>query len=178
MGNNQIAHLGLLFGSFDPIHNGHLEVIRQGLQSAGCDEVWLIVQAANAYKSVAPNAPYRDRLIMARLATEQLENVLVAELGPTIMPARAIVDTLKFLKAQSNDRQLTLLMGQDLSANLPTWDDYDEILALASVFEVNRARDDVASGQVKAAIQAGRPIDGPVPSTVAEYIFEHGLYTS
>lgn len=168
--------LGLLFGSFDPIHNGHLEIIQKALISAECDEVWLIVQPFNFYKSGLA-ASFADRTAMARLATQKIEKVGVYELDPMFTASHSIFATLKELKRQDKSRQLLLILGADLAQSLPNWEDYDEILALCKIFEVERSRQSISSGQVKQRVADGQPASDLTPQTVVEYIFEHGLYT-
>ncbi len=168
--------LGLLFGSFDPIHNGHLDMIEQAQQEAGCDEVWLIVQSFNAYKTSLPFASLPHRAAMVKLAIASIPLANLVKLDREIQVMHSVTATLKELKRLDNKRQLVLILGRDLVDSFPQWDDYDEILQLSRLFEVERDLDDVSSGKIRHMIAQGQPIDGLVPMSVAEYIFEHGLY--
>ncbi len=174
--SDQAPSLGLLFGSFDPIHNGHMAVIYQALER--CDEVRLIVQPINAYKPTEPHAPIAQRLTMAQLATQDLQSVSVCELDSTIDPQHSVLATLTRLRRESPHRRLVLLLGQDLTAQLPDWPDYQEILTLAKVFEVKRAKNDVASGQIKQLIKDGDSISDLVPLSVAQYITDNHIYNA
>lgn len=170
--------LGLLFGTFDPIHNGHLDIVRFGKNEAQCDEVWLIVQPVNPYKSHPPYASFKDRVAMVRIATADLDYAGVYELDPDILAAHSIADTLKELKRLDNERELVLLLGGDLVDTLPSWGDYDIILELSRIIEIKRPEHSISSGEIRRRITSGESIDGLVPKAVAEHIFEHGLYQS
>lgn len=168
--------LGLLFGSFDPIHNGHLEIVRRALSEAVCNEIWLVVQPFNAYKPGEPGASLDERVVMARLATAALTNAGVYELDPMIMTAHSVAATVRELHRQNNQRQLVLLLGQDLARGLPGWADYDQLLQLCEIYEVERQNSDISSGQVRQTVAKGQDISRFVPKAVAEHIFEHNLY--
>lgn len=167
--------LGLLFGSFDPIHNGHLGMIEQALNN-GCDEVWLVVQPFNAYKPNQPAVSLQDRLEMAKLALVNHSGVLVGELDPDIAVYHSVLETLREFKGLDDKRELVLILGLDLTKSFDSWVDRDEIMKLCRLLKVKRGADDVSSGQIRKLVGQAKSIEGLVPDTVATYIINCNLY--
>jgi nicotinate-nucleotide adenylyltransferase len=161
--------LGLLFGSFDPIHHGHLAIAEWALDE-GCDEVWLVVQSENAYKSGQAVASLEDRVTMAGLATadDPRLSVLVADAQ---MPREHIITrTLQALTGPR--RRLKLILGEDLATSLPDWPDYGPIGDICTILTHPRF-DAISSGQIRA-----QPTDHAhkLPRDVMEFIEVNHLY--
>lgn len=154
--------IGLLFGSFNPLHNGHVMLAEAAKQEAGLDEVWFVVQRQNNYKPAIGLLDYATRL------------QLIVDSGYKIYEPRStdyahlIRDTLKEL----TDHHPTLLLGEDLAASFAKWDDYDEITSLATVYQSHRI-DGISSGLIRDRLAAGNAIDDLVPPTVASYLAQH-----
>ncbi len=161
--------LGLLFGSFDPIHNGHLQIARWAL-SQGCSEVWFMVQPENAYKGGMPHADFDERVTMAGLAvtvSDHLQAVAVAS-----RDLKHIVrDTLIDLKAH----QPALILGSDLAETIDEWPDYAPIREHSKILTHPRF-DTPSSSVIRARIATSESIADAVPSDVAEYIYVNNLY--
>ncbi len=154
-----MKRIGLLFGSFNPLHNGHLLLSDSAQKSTELDEVWFIVQPQNSYKPITELLDYDTR-----------KNLIITSGLYLFEPktknyAHYILETLKEIKGAD----LTLILGEDLSASFPYWEDYHEIKELAQVYESPRL-DDISSGLVRDRLQAGQPIDHLVPRSVADYL--------
>lgn len=151
--------LGLLFGSFNPLHNGHVMLADAAKQEAGLDEVWFVVQPENSYKPAFSFLDYETR------------KSLVYQSGMSLYEpqsnnyAHLILDTLKELQGYD----LTLILGEDLVESFPQWPDYQEIKSLAQVYESHRI-DGISSGLVRDHLKAGKSITDLVPSSVADYL--------
>jgi nicotinate-nucleotide adenylyltransferase len=191
------VRLGLLGGTFDPPHIGHLIAAQDALQALALDRVALVPAAIPPHKQDRPVTPVQHRLAMLRLACADddrftLETKELERVGPSYT-----VDTLRSLAGRG--QQLFLLMGADQFAEFATWRDPLEVRRLATVGVMRRAgeeagnaaaddvgllpvldvpvtRIDVSSTMVREAVAAGRSIRYLVPAAVASYIREHHLY--
>jgi len=118
--------VGLLGGSFNPAHAGHLHVSQQALALLALDEVWWLVSPQNPLKPEEGMAPLQDRLAEARQIAEGQPNIKVtaieAELG-----TRYTVDTLEALRRRDRETDFVLLVGADILEELPHWRNWERI---------------------------------------------------
>ena len=118
--------VGLLGGSFNPAHEGHLHVSRQALKLLGLDEVWWLVSPQNPLKPEAGMAPLGERMADARNITGDQPHISVtdieAKLGTTYT-----VDTLDALCQRQPDVDFVLLVGADILEELPRWRGWERI---------------------------------------------------
>jgi len=119
--------IGLLGGSFNPAHAGHLHVSRQALKLLGLAEVWWLVSPQNPLKPEAGMTALQDRLDEARRIAQDQPEILVtaieAELG-----TRYTVDTLDALCQRYPDIDFVLLAGADILEELPRWRDWERVI--------------------------------------------------
>ncbi len=169
--------LGLLFGSFDPIHNGHINMVEQAFEKAGCDQVSLIVQPLNAYKESGSQTSVVDRLAMMQMALKDIAGVTVSPLAANIAAEHSIVASLRDFTSQNPSRELVLILGDDLAGTLPQWQDCEEIQKLCRVFVVSRAQADISSRRVRELAKQAQSISALVPPMVEQYITGRGLYS-
>lgn len=111
--------VGLLGGSFNPAHEGHLHLTLNALRTLGLDEVWWLVSPQNPLKSAAP-APYEKRLASARAVVAGHDAILVSDMEAQ-MGTRYSIDTVLMLKARFPDVQFIWLMGADNLAQFHRW---------------------------------------------------------
>ena len=201
-----VAPVGLLGGTFDPIHNGHLLIaatVRAALDLAG---VVFIPAGIPPHKPGRPVSPAADRQAMVELAiaSEPAFSLSTIELD---RPGRSYtVDTLAGLAAEDHDAPggLEFILSTEALAGFPTWREPARILELARLAVVPRAgarpfdhdwfdahlpgwRErldfvdgpliDVSASAIRDRVRSGLPIDGLVPPGVADYIERHHLYT-
>jgi nicotinate-nucleotide adenylyltransferase len=113
------ARVGLLGGSFNPAHGGHLHISRLALERLGLDEVWWLVSPQNPLKPAAGMAPLDERLERARAIVDDRRIVVTAierDLG-----TRYAVDTLDLLKRRFPDTRFVWVMGADNLVQVPRW---------------------------------------------------------
>ena len=194
--------VGILGGTFNPPHEGHLALARAALDQLGLDRVLLMPVATAPHKDVPddPGGLVRAELCRLAVGDDARLDVSTAELdrGGTSYT----VDTLRLLAESSPGDELTLIVGADAAASLPSWREPEEILALAQVAVAQRAGTersevlaalsglegrerveffdmpavDVSSSEIRARVAAGRSLDGLVPAAVATRIDDLGLY--
>ena len=187
--------LGILGGTFDPIHNGHVLLARAVLEQLPLDRV-LFVPAADPPHKSALVASAAHRFEMVRLALEGLDGLEVsrAELdrdGPSYT-----VETLRHFRSQYCDSNLYLIIGADNVAELPSWYDPEGIVALATVVAGSRDQRslpldakfgsriqrlptptyDISSTDIRQRLLQGRPVRYLVPEAVERYLTIHRLY--
>lgn len=161
---DSMKRLGILFGSFNPLHNGHIDVAKKTLTEVHLDEVWFVIQPSNNYKPVQEFLDYATRKTLLEEALETEPDMHVYE--PTTADyAHFIPETLK----EITDCEITLILGADLSSSLKDWPDYAEITALAKIYTSPRL-DHISSGMVRDKLTAGEPISDFVPDVVANYL--------
>ena len=186
--------LGILGGTFDPPHIGHLALAFDALEQLPLDRVLLIPAARQPLKTqVAMSAP-AHRLAMTHLLAEldprlTADPVEVERAGLSFM-----IDTVRTLRLTHPTAEFTLVMGADTAATLPQWREPAALAALVRVAIAVRGdtagvlppgfdarwlparRIDLSATELRERVRAGRPIRGLVPDAVAAYIAAHGLY--
>jgi nicotinate-nucleotide adenylyltransferase len=118
-GDSRRARIGLLGGSFNPAHAGHLHVAEQALRALGLDQVWLLVSPGNPLKPARGMAPFAERLASVRRIVDGVR-VIATDLEARI-GTRYTVDTLAELRRRFPRARFVLLMGADNLSQLPRW---------------------------------------------------------
>jgi nicotinate-nucleotide adenylyltransferase len=185
--------VGLLGGSFDPVHHGHLIVGRVAAETLGLDALRFVPAREQPFKRGLHGAPAEHRAAMLDLAVADAPGFAVerAELerpGPSYT-----VDTLRALHEREPGIRPVLLVGADAAAELEAWHQAEEIPALATVVVFGRggvsvpasrfiARTievpaiEISATEIRRRVRAGRSIRYWVPDPVAEYVNRHRLY--
>lgn len=196
-----VARLGVLGGSFNPPHLGHLALARHALEELGLDGVVLMPARRSPYKGAAEDPGPEHRLRMCRLAVAGQPRLSASALELQRPGPSYTVDTLRVLHAEHPETELTFLVGADVVRTLPEWREPRQLLELAelavalrdaggehdvrcALVDLPRARVRflampplrVSSSLVRERVRAGEPIDALVGPAVAAYIAEHGLY--
>lgn len=130
----KLKRVGVFGGSFDPIHNGHLEVAVGALCELGLDEVLLMVSPENPLKTGHLHAPELCRLEMAKLAVEELppelrRKIIVSDYEFNLPRPSFTIDTLRSLAFDFPDCKFSWIVGADNLTNLSSWRDPERILA-------------------------------------------------
>ena len=192
--------LGILGGTFDPIHAGHLAAARAAMECERLDKVVFIPSGDPPHRDPAV-ASAADRLEMSRLATAGENRFEVSDIEVRRGGKSYTVDTLRALKALHRDDDLFLVLGWDAAQLFRTWHEPAEIRKLASVIVVTRPgtgpltgagleeaglgrtdsvcerhTPDVSASELRDAIARGEPIGDWLPESVAHYIAKHRLY--
>lgn len=133
-----MRRIGILGGSFDPVHYGHLLLAESCQQQCSLDEVWFVPAAMNPHKPAGTNASDEQRVEMLRLALAGHSGFDILEMELDRGGASFTVDTLELLHTQFLDHEFFLLLGADSLADLPAWKDPQRICELAVLSIVHR----------------------------------------
>ena len=197
-------NIGILGGTFDPVHLGHLSIASAARNQAALEKVLFIPAGQPRLKQSEPSASVDHRLEMVRLATLDIPNYQVCDIeahrpGPTYS-----VDTLVELSDKLGSiADLFFILGLDVLGQLDRWKEPERVLELCQLLVLDRpgeqdfdwtgfydripeAKDrvqlvtaplvDVSATDLRRRATAGEPLEGQVPDAVAEYIRQQGLY--
>jgi nicotinate-nucleotide adenylyltransferase len=197
-----VAELGILGGTFNPPHIGHLVMVQEALTQLGLDRVDLMPVARPPHKEALADPGADVRLELCRLATAGDERLGVSDLEIERGGASYTVDTLRALHDRDPEHALTFIVGGDMAYSLPSWREPEAILDLARLAVAEREdlrrediaerleplhsgdrvvffdmpRIDVSSSAIRGRVAAGRPIRYLVPDAVVEAIRDGRLY--
>ena len=129
---------GLLFGTFNPIHNGHLVIAEYFSEFTDLKEVWIIVSPHNPLKNEKELLDDKRRLKMARLALGNNEKIKVIDVEFSLSRPSYTINTLSHLKSKFPEKKFVLLIGEDNLQTFDKWKDYDKILKQYSVYTYPR----------------------------------------
>ncbi len=195
MGVKSMLTTGIFGGSFNPVHNGHIELARRLLELAGLDEVWFVVSPQNPFKRNERLLDDALRLEMVRLALAGEPRMTASDCEFRLPRPSYMWHTLQSLAEEYPDREFVLLIGADNWARFDEWFAAKDILANhhivvyprkgtrldASSFPPGVTLADTglipgSSTEIRCLIANNQPIDGLVPPVVAEFIRKNKLY--
>jgi len=138
-----MAKTGLFFGSFNPIHTGHLIIASYMANFTDLDEVWLVVSPQNPLKNKKGLGNMYDRLEMARLATEAAAQLKVSDIEFNLPQPSYTIDTLAYLREKYPVKEFVLIMGADNLVSLKKWKNYEVLLKDYHIYVYPRPGADV-----------------------------------
>lgn len=191
-----MQRIGLFFGSFNPIHIGHLIIANYMAEYTDLDEVWLVVTPQNPLKNKKTLANNYDRLHLVNLAIEDNPRLQASSIEFGLPQPSYTVDTLAYLKEKHPNDQFTLIMGGDNLRNLPKWKNYEVLLRDYRIFVYSRpsyALGELASHEhvrvftevpqmsisaslIRQSLKAGNSVRYLLPDAVYHYLMDSHLY--
>jgi nicotinate-nucleotide adenylyltransferase len=195
--------IGILGGTFNPVHSAHVQMARIARDEAALDLVLLMVAADPPHKRVEGEVPAAKRLEMVRLAVANKTDIEPSDLEIKRGGKSYTLDTLDELKALYPQAELSLIVGSDMLADLPNWHRPQDVLDRADVLCVPRVglhlderkiagelalrygarvralkgkAEQISSTQVRDLLEAGRSVSGLLPETVEQACYESGVY--
>jgi nicotinate-nucleotide adenylyltransferase len=197
--------VGILGGTFNPPHVGHLICASEAADQLGLERVTLMPVFAPPHKEVPDEPGADERLALCELAAAGDDRLVVSRLEIDRGGSSFTVDTLKVLHDSHPDHELTFIVGGDMAVSLPTWHEPREVLALATLAVAERSgtrrrdvverlvaefgdevsdrlaffdmpRMDISSSDIRRRVASGRTIRHLVPDAVADRIATRGLY--
>ncbi len=196
--------LGILGGTFNPPHLGHLVCAQEAYLQLKLDQVLFVPAHVPPHKAVEDDPGVEHRLELCRRALDGDDRMEVSPLEAERSGTSYTVDTLEELKTRSPDTELYLLLGADVAAGLPRWWQPERVLSLARLAVAARPGTSrgavtealaglgggdgarffamptigVSSTMIRRRVRAGQAIRYLVPDAVASYIEDRGLYLS
>ena len=126
--------IGLFFGTFDPIHNGHLRIAKYITEEKLADKVWLVVTPENPIKVGSKISSFNHRFNMAKIATENYDNIIPSDLEVNLKKPNYTIDTLEYISNKLIDIEFSLIIGEDNYKIFDTWKDYKKIINKYKIF--------------------------------------------
>lgn len=198
-----IKKLGILGGSFDPIHRAHLMLAEEALSQCGLEQVWFMPSGISYHKG-REMTPTEHRVAMVQLAIDGNPNFAFSDLDISREGNTYTADTLRILHERMPDAELYFLVGADSLMNMENWYRPEVIFEHAVILAARRPGSndrvlsekqeelkrrfharirildcmyaDISSSQIREALASGDSTEEMLPETVFRYIREHGLY--
>ncbi len=130
--------IGLFFGSFNPIHSGHLIIANYLAEESDLDEVWLVISPHNPFKERSSLADDYDRFEMVVKSVENHPKIKACNIEFDLPKPSYTIDTLTYLSEEFPEDEFVLIMGGDNLASLHKWKNYEMILKNYSVYVYKR----------------------------------------
>jgi nicotinate-nucleotide adenylyltransferase len=130
--------IGLYFGSFNPIHIGHLIIANYVLNETALERIWLVVSPQNPFKVSASLLNEYNRLHLAKLATEEDNRIKVSDIEFKLPKPSYTADTLAYLTEKYPQNEFAIIMGSDSYQNLHKWKNYEVIVKNFLVYVYKR----------------------------------------
>ena len=186
--------IGLFFGSFNPIHVGHLIIANHVLTHSKLDRIWFVVSPHNPLKESSSLLPEQQRLHMVRLAIEKETKFSASNIEFQLPKPSYTIDTMLHLTEKFPQHTFTIIVGGDSFQNLPKWKNYQQLVAQYPFIVYNRpgfAVDtslgksisitqapllDISSTYIRGLIQQKKSIRYLVVDEVMEVMEANGYY--
>ena len=187
---------GLFFGSFNPVHIGHMIIANHMIQYTDLKEVWMVVSPHNPLKSKASLAKDSDRLHLVQLAIDDNPHIKASNIEFSLPVPSYTIDTLFHLQEKYPKREFCLIMGGDNVESLPKWKNYELLLQNYDIYVYERpgynttlAEDnprikivkdvpmmDISATFIRNAIRDKKSIQYLVPEKVFDYLDGSQMY--
>jgi nicotinate-nucleotide adenylyltransferase len=188
--------VGLYFGSFNPIHHGHLVIANFILQHAHLDQVWFVVSPQNPLKRSASLLNEYHRLHLVRLAVEGETQLKASDIEFKLPKPSYTVDTLTYLQEKYPKDEFSVIMGSDSFQNLAKWKNYLWLLQHYPVYVYRRPEHEklpsypgarhieivdapllpISSTEIRSKLKKGQSVRWLLPDTVLGEIEKSGYY--
>ncbi|MAH81890.1 MAG: nicotinate (nicotinamide) nucleotide adenylyltransferase [Flavobacteriaceae bacterium] len=188
---------GLFFGSFDPVHNGHLEVASYFIKNTHLSEIIFIVTPQNPFKLPRQDNDFDKRFKAVELATANNPMIKLSDVELKLPAPNYTCDTLEFIRTNNPKNEYVFLMGSDLLMNFEKWKNYQSILKNHNIYIYPRKNKksipkkfinhnkikffqapfmEISSTYIRKKYSTGESNIGLVPSSVNDYIIKNNLY--
>ncbi len=188
--------IGLYFGTFNPIHVGHLIIANHMAEFSDLDQIWMVVTPHNPHKKKSTLLDDHHRLQMVFLATDDFPKIKPSDIEFKLPQPNYTVNTLAHLEEKFPENEFSLIMGEDNLNSLHKWKNYEVILARHDIFVyprinaetidkelinhpkikmVNAPIVEISSTAIRENIKADKNVKPLLSSKVWEYI-DHNLF--
>jgi len=187
--------IGLFFGSFNPVHVGHLIIANFMASQTDLKEVWMVVSPQNPLKKKSTLARDQDRLHLVRIATDDNDLVKASNIEFDLPKPSYTIDTLTYLNEAHPKKKFALIMGGDNLGTLHKWKNYEQILKYYEIYVYQRPDYElgelathpsvsifeaplmqISASYIRKCIREGKSVQYLVPEHVFEYLSSSNLY--
>lgn len=188
--------IGLFFGSFNPIHIGHLIIANYMATRSSIDQVWLVVSPHNPLKDKKTLASNYDRLHLVNLGIGDNDIIRSSSIEFNLPQPSYTINTLEYLKEKYPEKEFSLIMGGDNLKSLNKWKNYELLLRDYHIHVYNRPGYDlgefqhhesvtvyedvpqmsISASYIRERIQQGQSIRYLVPEKVYSYLLDYNMY--
>jgi nicotinate-nucleotide adenylyltransferase len=186
--------IGLYFGSFNPIHIGHLIIANYVLNESYVDKIWFIVSPLNPFKDSHNLMKEYDRLYLVKKAIEEDARLNASEIEFSLPKPSYTVHTLAYLKEKYPELSFSIIMGSDGFQNLDKWKnpeiiakDYPIIIYRRPGFDVDNKLNaritvmnapllEISSTHIRGLLKAGKSIKYLVPSSIEDELLSNSFF--
>ena len=184
--------IGLYFGSFNPIHNGHLAIAQFLMQKSLFDQIWMVVSPNNPLKDKSDLAPENDRLNIVKLAIQDIPYLHACDIEFSLPAPSYTIETLNELEKQYPNDEFSLILGADNIENFHKWKRYEEILKRYMLYVYPRSGGGfekiivhphivylkapllpVSATEIRALLRQKKSVAEYLPAAVVQYIEGH-----
>lgn len=192
-------NIGLYFGTFNPIHVGHLTIANHLAEHSDLDQVWFVVTPQSPFKKKSTLLDNHQRLEMVYHATKDYDKLRPSDIEFGLKQPNYTIDTLTYLHEKFPDYEFSLIMGEDNLKSFHKWKNYELILKHHSIYVYPRLSEgkienqfnnhpkilnvsapimELSSTFIRKEIAAGRNVRPMLPENVWQYIDEMNFYKS
>lgn len=186
-------HIGILGGSFDPVHMGHVTVARAVQVSLALDRLFVVPTAQHPFKKDGHKASAKDRAAMLELAFGGIGGIEIDLSEIRRGGISYTIDTLRYFRSRFPEDELSLIVGADTLRDFETWKEHSALRELADLVVMTRPNEetkkagdfrvvdvpalDISATEIRAALESGGSVDGLLPPEVLEFIQARRLYS-
>ncbi len=200
-----MKQIGIMGGTFDPVHNGHLLLGRQAYEEYGLDQIWYMPSHIPPHKKDRRITDSEDRLAMLRLALQDMPYAVVSDFEMQREGNTYTAHTLALLAETYPEYRFYFIIGADSLFQIERWYHPEQVMAMttllvsgrevegaehtleeqisyltekygARILQLHNEEVDIASAEIRRRMAEGKDIRKDVPETVADYMKAHGLY--
>jgi len=188
-------NIGLFFGSFNPIHNGHLMLATYLVEHTNLDNIWFVISPQNPFKERSTLLKDFHRLRLAELATEDNPLLQVSSIEFNLPKPSYTIDTLTYLQEKYPNQNFKLICGTDILPTFHKWKNHEEIIKQYEILVYNRLGEhkhiysknskfhfidapsfEISSSFIRKSIAEKKSVRYFLPDKVYEYIKEMHFY--
>ena len=190
--------IGLFFGTYNPIHVGHLIIANHIAEHSDFDQVWLVVTPQSPHKKKQSLLDNHQRLEMVYLATKEYPKLFPSSIEFNLSQPNYTVNTLAYLEEKHPEHQFSLIMGEDNLRSLPKWKNADviinnypiyvyprkltesktpvQLVKDANITKIDAPIMELSSTFIRQSIQVGKTVRPMLPNAVWSYLDEMNFY--
>lgn len=186
--------IGLYFGSFNPVHNGHLIIAQHMINETSLDQVWFVISPQNPFKQQKHLLNEYNRLHLVNLAIEKSSRLKAVDIEFRLPKPSYTINTLTYLKEKYPQHEFAIIMGSDSLQNLDQWKNAEQIMSgytfyvytrpgfeikelpLQKIVAVKAPLLEISATHIRELIHSGKSIRFLVPDVVFDEIETTGYY--